>query len=113
MKRSPNANAAICAVVSLVAFSGVPATMLHPGPLGPLPIAGSLLVGLIFARYAYRQWRNQTIEIEILFSAAAIGLPAFFVPPSTLPTAIQIGWAACFLICAVVGLAAWAFEQHE
>ncbi|WP_396333945.1 hypothetical protein [Burkholderia anthina] len=73
MKRSPNANAAICAVVSLVAFAGVPATVLHPGPLGLLPIAGSLLVGLIFARYAYRQWRNQTIEIDLLSNTLSKG----------------------------------------
>lgn len=78
MKVSPTTNAILWALLSIVGFAGIPMTILRPGPLGLLPIAGSLLVGLITARMAYRQWRNGRIEADFLkaFPMLALGFGA-------------------------------------
>ncbi|MDD1493991.1 MULTISPECIES: hypothetical protein [Burkholderia] len=75
MKVSATLNAALWGILSVVAFAGVPVTILRPGPLGLLPIVGSLLVGMITAKSAYRQWREQKIQIDFLktFPMLALG----------------------------------------
>lgn len=66
MKISANANAALWGVLAIIAFAGIPATILHPGFLGPVPMFGSLLAGVIVSKLAYSQWREQKITVDFI-----------------------------------------------
>lgn len=64
MKISATANAILWGALAIVAFAGIPVTILRPGFLGPAPMFGSLIAGVIASKLAYSQWREQKITVE-------------------------------------------------
>ncbi len=69
MKISAKTNAALWGALALVAIAGVPATILHSGFLGPIPILGSLIAGMAVARLAYSQWQTEQTTVEFIRTA--------------------------------------------
>lgn len=51
-------------------------TILHPSFLGPIPMFGSLLVGVAIARLAFVQWQQQRVQLDFLkvFPLIAMGI---------------------------------------
>ena len=66
MKISPTINACLWGCLALVALAGIPVTILKAGFMGPIPMFGSLLVGVLIAKSAYSQWREQQIKVDFV-----------------------------------------------
>ena len=66
MKVSKTTNAILWAGIAIIAFSGIPVTILHPSLLGPIPMFGSLLAGVAASKLAYIQWRDQRIIVDFV-----------------------------------------------
>jgi hypothetical protein len=64
MKISATTNAALWGALAIIALAGIPATILRPGFLGPIPMFGSLLAGVILSKLAYSQWREQKVTVD-------------------------------------------------
>lgn len=66
MRISARTNAVLWAALALVSLGGVALTLLSPGLLGPFPIIGSLLGGLVLGSLAYRQWFTNQVIVDFI-----------------------------------------------
>ncbi|MCW3585048.1 hypothetical protein [Burkholderia cenocepacia] len=83
MKISAKTNAALWGVLASVTFAGIPLTLFYPGPLGPIPIIGSALVGSVLVVLSYRQWRANRVQVDFfkVFPMLAVGFAVAILLP--------------------------------
>lgn len=78
LKLSPTTNAFLWALLGVMAFAGVPMTLLRPGELGFLPLVASIIAGCLVLREAYNQWRTQQITLDFIKLIPAVLAGAAF-----------------------------------
>ena len=56
--------------------------------------------------------RKMNRSTKLFTVGTALSLPAWFISPSILPSALQIAWVGGILLCACAGTVYWFIEQR-